>query len=159
MGKQDAQNSPPGPESCLCKRQALDDHAFDPLGHSCQTNKHNKVGQWLLTVLDNVGNTRCDQGSPVLAHTLRKWLWVSIFRSPADSMTPDFILQNCEDKFLLFWWWISCDPMDFSSPGSSVHGISQAKALEWIAISFSKESSKPMDLICIFCIGRRILYH
>lgn len=29
-----------------------------------------------------------------------------------------------------------CDPMDFSSPGSSVHGISQARILEWVAISF-----------------------
>ena len=30
-----------------------------------------------------------------------------------------------------------CDPMDFSLPGSSVHGISQARLLEWAAISFS----------------------
>ena len=34
-----------------------------------------------------------------------------------------------------------CDPMDYSLPGSSVHGISQARILEWIAISFSRESS------------------
>ena len=31
-----------------------------------------------------------------------------------------------------------CDPMDCSSPGSSVHGISQARVAEWIAISFSR---------------------
>ena len=31
-----------------------------------------------------------------------------------------------------------CDPMDFSSPSSSVHGISQARILEWVASSFSK---------------------
>ena len=30
-----------------------------------------------------------------------------------------------------------CDPMDYSPPGSSVHGILQARILEWIAISFS----------------------
>ena len=35
---------------------------------------------------------------------------------------------------------ILCDPMDCSPPGSSVHGISQAKILEWVAISFSKFS-------------------
>ena len=29
-----------------------------------------------------------------------------------------------------------CDPMDYSPPGSSVHGISQAEILEWVAISF-----------------------
>ena len=34
-----------------------------------------------------------------------------------------------------------CDPMDCSLPGSSVHGISQAIVLEWIAISFSRRSS------------------
>ena len=32
-----------------------------------------------------------------------------------------------------------CDPMDCSPPGSSVHGISQARILEWVAISFSKD--------------------
>ena len=31
------------------------------------------------------------------------------------------------------------DPMDCSQPGSSVHGIFQARVLEWVAISFSKE--------------------
>ena len=35
----------------------------------------------------------------------------------------------------------SCDPMDCSQPDSSVHGISQARILEWLTISFSRESS------------------
>ena len=34
-----------------------------------------------------------------------------------------------------------CDPVDCSPPGSSVHGISQARILEWVAISFSRGSS------------------
>ena len=34
-----------------------------------------------------------------------------------------------------------CDPMDCSPPGSSVHGISQARILEWVAIPFSRESN------------------
>ena len=38
-----------------------------------------------------------------------------------------------------------CDPMDCSLPSSSVHGIFQAIVLEWIAISFSRESSRPRD--------------
>ena len=33
-----------------------------------------------------------------------------------------------------------CDPMDYSPPGSSVHGISQARILEWVAISSSRNS-------------------
>ena len=32
----------------------------------------------------------------------------------------------------------SCNPMDYSLPGSSVHGILQARILEWVAISFPK---------------------
>ena len=39
----------------------------------------------------------------------------------------------------------SCDPMDCSLPGSSVHGIFQARTLEWVAISFSRGSSQPRD--------------
>ena len=38
-----------------------------------------------------------------------------------------------------------CDPMDYSLPGSSVHGIFQAIVLEWIAIYFSRGSSQPRD--------------
>ena len=36
-----------------------------------------------------------------------------------------------------------CDPVDCSLPGSSVHGILQARILEWVAISFSRGSSQP----------------
>ena len=36
-----------------------------------------------------------------------------------------------------------CDPMDCSLPGSSVPGILQARILEWVAVSFSRESSQP----------------
>ena len=38
-----------------------------------------------------------------------------------------------------------CNPMDCSPPGSSVHGILQTRILEWVAISFSRESSRPRD--------------
>ena len=55
-----------------------------------------------------------------------------------------------------------CDPIDCSPPGSSIHGISQARILEWVAISYSRGSSSPRDqnhLSCISCFGRQILYH
>ena len=38
-----------------------------------------------------------------------------------------------------------CDPTDRSLPGSSIHGIFQARILEWVAISFSRGSSRPRD--------------
>ena len=42
---------------------------------------------------------------------------------------------------------ILCDPMDYSLPGSSVHGILQTRILEWIAIPSSRESFRPRDQI------------
>ena len=48
--------------------------------------------------------------------------------------------------------------MDCSPPDSCVHGISQAKILKWVAISFSRASSRPRDRTHVSCIGRRILY-
>ena len=47
--------------------------------------------------------------------------------------------------------WLFCDPMDYSPPGSSVHGISQARILEWVAISSSRVLSWPRDWTYISC--------
>ena len=44
--------------------------------------------------------------------------------------------QSCQ----ILW-----DPMDYSLPGSSVHGIFQARVLEWVAISFCRRSSQTRD--------------
>ena len=52
-----------------------------------------------------------------------------------------------------------CNPMDCNLSSSSVHGISQARILEWVAISFSKGSSWPRGRTCISCICRWILYY
>ena len=48
-----------------------------------------------------------------------------------------------------------CNPMDCSPPGSSVHGILQARILEWVAIFFSRGSSQPRDQTFIFCFTGR----
>ena len=50
---------------------------------------------------------------------------------------------------------ILCDPMDCSPPGSSVHGISQARILEWVAIPFYRGSSQPRDWTWVSCIAGR----
>ena len=55
-----------------------------------------------------------------------------------------------------------CDLMDCSLPDSSIHGIPQAKILEWVAISSSRESSWPGDWIHVsyeFGVGRQVPYH
>ena len=62
-------------------------------------------------------------------------------------------------------WLQSCptvQPYDCSPPDSSVHGILQARILEWVAIPFSRGSSPPRDrthVSYISCIGRWVLYH
>ena len=48
-----------------------------------------------------------------------------------------------------------CDPMDCSPPSPSVHGISQARLLEWVAISFSRGSFQPRHGTRVSCIDRR----
>ena len=61
-------------------------------------------------------------------------------------------LQSCLTFF---------DPMDCSPPGASVHGVLQARILEWVAMPSSRGSSQLRDRtwVSCSCIGRRILYH
>ena len=55
-----------------------------------------------------------------------------------------------------------CGPVDCGPPGSSVHGILQARMLEWAAVPSSRGSSPPRDgarVSYVSCTDRRILYH
>ena len=73
------------------------------------------------------------------------WLCVCVFEC------VHFVIQSCP-----------CNPMNCSLPGSSVHGILQARILEPVAISDSRGSSRPKGLTrisCVSCIGQRVLYH
>ena len=56
-------------------------------------------------------------------------------------------------------WLPLCNPMDCSPPGSSAHGLFQAKILEWVHISSSRVSSPLRDHTCVSFMGRQILYH
>ena len=51
----------------------------------------------------------------------------------------------------------SCDPMDHSPPSSAVHGTSHSRILVWIAISFSRGSSRPRDQTWVSCIAGGLL--
>ena len=77
--------------------------------------------------------------------------------------TTGFLRQNSICQFCVCAQ--SCptvhDPLDCSPPGFSVHGIFQARILEWVVISSSRGSSQPRDrthVSCISCISRRVLY-
>ena len=67
-------------------------------------------------------------------------------------------LQTWADCFVGLWCLVTqsyltlCDPMDYSPPGSYVHGILQARILLWVPISFSRGSSQPRDQTQAFCI-------
>ena len=76
-----------------------------------------------------------------------------------------FYLKNHSLHWTYWWWWWGglgaqscpglCDPMGCRLPGFSVHGVSQARIQEWVAISFSTVSSWPKDRIPVFCISGR----
>ena len=59
-------------------------------------------------------------------------------------------------NYVGLWGPVVCSP-----PSFSVHGILQARILEWMTISYSKGSSRPRDQTCISCssVGRQFLYH
>ena len=71
---------------------------------------------------------------------------VVIFKDIQDSGVCVLVAQSCPAL---------CNPMDCSPPGSSVHGILQARILRWVAISFSRGSSQPRDQTQVSCIAGR----
>ena len=64
--------------------------------------------------------------------------------------------QCCAVLCLVTQWWPTlCDPMDCSMPGSSVHGILQARILELVAMPSSRGSSQPRDQTRVSCTAGR----
>ena len=98
---------------------------------------------------------------PVSIFKLPTWTEVKFCYSNLLSLEV-FIACACMHANLLQLCSTLCDPMNSSLLGSSVHGISQARILEWVTITFSKGSSWPRDrthVSCISCIDRQILYY
>ena len=87
----------------------------------------------------NVVATRATlERSPPLQTTLG--LNLCSYRDPA---LRELLMFACSVMFK------SSQPMDCIPPGSSVHGIFQARVLEWVAISYSRGSFQPRDRTCI----------
>ena len=81
------------------------------------------------------------------------WDWNENWSFPVLWPLLSFLLQQCPTL---------CDSVDCSPPSSSVHGILQARILEWVAMTSSRGSSWPRDQTCasyISCISRWVLYH
>ena len=80
-------------------------------------------------------------------------LCVPRFRSPKQGTDSDS-LGNCYPVCMRAQSCPTlCNPMECSLPVSSVHGISQGRILEWVAISFSRISSQPRDQTQVSCIA------
>ena len=98
--------------------------------------------------------TECQESwiliSPLLSTiclTVDKLLWGSVFSHIKWTLCLVHA-QSCP---------ILCNPMDCGAPGSSVHGIFQARILEWVVISSSRGSSWPRDrthVSWVSCIGK-----
>ena len=84
--------------------------------------------------------------------TLRPW----DFRGKNNGVGCHFLLQHMkvksESEVTQLCPTLS-DPIDCSLPGSSVHGISQARILEWVAISSTRGFLQPRDRTYVSCIG------
>ena len=96
---------------------------------------------------------------PILENLIAIYIPISFWRFLTFSLSYTVavmrakLLQSCSTL---------CDPMDCSPPGFSVHGILQARILEWVAMLSSRGSSWPRDQTCISfvsCTGRQVLYH
>ena len=90
------------------------------------------------------------QEGQVLPWSATVALWPRITFSPLPSVgfrlhCGCLVFQSCPTL---------CDPTDCSPPGSSVHGVSQARILEWVVIFSSKETSRSRDQTRVSCIGR-----
>ena len=92
-------------------------------------------------------------GSLLILWIASHWFWLSmewglgVFKFVDDSNAQWKFDAWCvyEEREVTQLCLTLCDPMGYSLPGSSIHGIVQARVLEWVAISFSRESSRPRD--------------
>ena len=106
--------------------------------------------------LENATDCYSPWGHKELDMTEQLWLWLSLFQFCRTSEILKADSRVWVDSQMLLSRVQLCVPMDCSLPGSSVHGILQARILEWAAISFSRESSWPGDRTLHY---RQILYH
>ena len=109
---------------------------------------------WAPQAVRNFTSSQEDWGKgPLILHL--EWSpWRSFLSKVDQSLSvTSFLLWNPSHI------WIFCNPMNCSLPGSSIHGILKARILEWVAISSSRDSSKPRDQTQVSCFGRQILYH
>ena len=137
-----------------------------------------KLQKLLLTIIEDLNKWRwtiyytmfMDRNSQYF-----KWLEIFFYKRPKNkyfmfaSLWHSFFLplkhESSDRKYMCVWvlsWSVvsdSCDPIDCSLLGSSVHEILQSRILEWVAISFSRGSSRPRNRTQVFCTGGILFTH
>ena len=101
-----------------------------PLGHTCRAGEAEDTG----SIRGSGRSPGGGNGNPV------QYSWATVY-GVTNSWTSEGLGRDC------------------SPPGSSVHGIPQARILEWVAIASSRGSFWPRDQTCVSCTGRWILHH
>ena len=144
-------------------------HLLHPyLGPSCQYGPHRSREHGCFCFHGQSRNHASQESVHVIAlslHGLKNCHRQSIgnpdFLEPCSSLLPLLLRWGEREKKEGIRWrvcpMILCDPMDSNTPGSSVHGIFQARILKWVAISCCRGSSPPGDWTCLSWIGRWIL--
>ena len=107
------------------------------------TNLH--LGDQTLSVVETVAPKSTFSRRPTVSKC-----WTCYLGSQVPVMAEEWQLLKVKISCSVM---SDCNPMDCSPPGSSVHGILQARIVEWIAISFSRGSSQPKDRTHIPCIA------
>ena len=106
------------------------------------------------SICANIG--RRTHGLANTVNSLPSSSWISEFISTFFALCYKWRVCACAQSCPTLW-----DPIDYSPPGSSAHGILQARILEWVAISSSRGSSWPRDRVYASwgsCSGRQFLY-
>ena len=111
---------------------------------SSQTNNEKTIGQILRETIYKIP----DLYSPKLSRSSKtRKVWKKPFQRRSlwnhNGCVHAKSLQSCLTP---------CNPTDCNLPGSSIHGILQARILEWVAMPYSRGSSRPRDWTCISCL-------
>ena len=83
-------------------------------------------------------------GSEPLGDTCRLYIFFKVLQGLSNYSCACSVAKSCPTL---------CNPMDYNPPGLSVHGIFQARILEWVATSYFRESSQPSDWTHVSCVS------
>ena len=123
----------------------------NPLGNSVQRILQASILEWVAIASSRGSSQHRDR--TLISLCFLHWQVGSLLLAPLGTLVwlISYIILSCclVTKLCLTLLW----------PGASVLGTSQARILEWVAVSFPKGSSWPRDQTWVSCIGRWILYH